>query len=426
MAVLICGFLIRGFKVATDHFEYPLWATPVSHGIGALLPDWANGATWVALVKIYISMAWLITIALNVTMGVAWHRFLAFFNIFFKRGAGEAGRLRPGRAAADDERGQAARLRGGRPGEGPVRRRPGRAVHLEGPAGLLHLHGVRPLPVAVPGLEHRQAALAEAAGPVAARPRVREGALSARRRRQGSDRRGEGHRGPARAHGRAGAGRGQPAADRHRGRAGRHRPRRALVLHHLRRLRRAVPGGHRARRPHRGHAPLPGADRVELPARGRRDAAQPGEQGQPVGFAAEHPRGLDQGPRLPRAAGRPRWTTSSTCSGSAAPERSRTGPRRPPGRSPRCCNEAGVNYAILGEGETCTGDPARRIGNEFVFQMLAQQNVETLNEAKRQEDRRHLPALLQHPGQRVRAARRQVRGRAPHPAAGPPGRRPAS
>src|SRR3712207_8344438 len=36
---------------------------------------------------------------------------------------------------------------------------------------------------------------------------------------------------------------------------------------------------------------------------------------------------------------------------------------------------------IFGEGETCSGDPARRIGNEFVFQMLAQQNVETLNEA---------------------------------------------
>ncbi|HET9516323.1 MAG TPA: (Fe-S)-binding protein, partial [Actinoplanes sp.] len=44
-------------------------------------------------------------------------------------------------------------------------------------------------------------------------------------------------------------------------------------------------------------------------------------------------------------------------------------------------HEAGVDYAILGEGETCTGDPARRIGNEFVFQMLAAQNVETLNEA---------------------------------------------
>ena len=65
-------------------------------------------------------------------------------------------------------------------------------------------------------------------------------------------------------------------------------------------------------------------------------------------------------------------------------------------------HEAGVDFAILGEGETCTGDPARRIGNEFVFQMLAQQNVETLNEVGRQEDRRDLPALLQHPGQRVR------------------------
>ena len=42
---------------------------------------------------------------------------------------------------------------------------------------------------------------------------------------------------------------------------------------------------------------------------------------------------------------------------------------------------AGVNFAVLGPAETCTGDPARRIGNEFVFSMLAQQNIETLNEA---------------------------------------------
>ncbi len=42
---------------------------------------------------------------------------------------------------------------------------------------------------------------------------------------------------------------------------------------------------------------------------------------------------------------------------------------------------AGVEFAILGSGETCTGDPARRLGNEFVFQLLAAQNVETLNEA---------------------------------------------
>ncbi|GAA2109657.1 (Fe-S)-binding protein [Actinomadura alba] len=42
---------------------------------------------------------------------------------------------------------------------------------------------------------------------------------------------------------------------------------------------------------------------------------------------------------------------------------------------------AGVKFGVLGPMEACTGDPARRLGMEFVFQMLAQQNVETLNEA---------------------------------------------
>ncbi len=44
-------------------------------------------------------------------------------------------------------------------------------------------------------------------------------------------------------------------------------------------------------------------------------------------------------------------------------------------------HQAGVTFAVLGPAETCTGDPARRIGNEFVFSMLAQQNIEVLNEA---------------------------------------------
>jgi Fe-S oxidoreductase len=44
-------------------------------------------------------------------------------------------------------------------------------------------------------------------------------------------------------------------------------------------------------------------------------------------------------------------------------------------------NVAGVKFAVLGPAEACTGDPARRLGNEFVFSMLAQQNIETLNEA---------------------------------------------
>jgi Fe-S oxidoreductase len=40
---------------------------------------------------------------------------------------------------------------------------------------------------------------------------------------------------------------------------------------------------------------------------------------------------------------------------------------------------AGVNYAVLGHSEACTGDPARRAGNEMLFQMQAEANVETLN-----------------------------------------------
>ncbi|SDQ58883.1 (Fe-S)-binding protein [Thermostaphylospora chromogena] len=42
---------------------------------------------------------------------------------------------------------------------------------------------------------------------------------------------------------------------------------------------------------------------------------------------------------------------------------------------------AGVKFAVLGPMEACTGDPARRLGMEFLYNMLAQQNIETLNEA---------------------------------------------
>jgi Fe-S oxidoreductase len=44
-----------------------------------------------------------------------------------------------------------------------------------------------------------------------------------------------------------------------------------------------------------------------------------------------------------------------------------------------CLNAAGVRFAILGQEESCTGDPARRMGNDYVYQMLAMGNIETLN-----------------------------------------------
>src|SRR2546423_4785878 len=98
VAIVVCIFLIRGFKAANGQLPYPVWAAPISHALGAGLPASAAAITVVALVKILVSLAWFVVIAVNLTMGVAWHRFAAFFNIFFKRSASSApalGGLRP-------------------------------------------------------------------------------------------------------------------------------------------------------------------------------------------------------------------------------------------------------------------------------------------------------------------------------------------
>ena len=59
---------------------------------------------------------------------------------------------------------------------------------------------------------------------------------------------------------------------------------------------------------------------------------------------------------------------------------------------------AGVKFAILGAGETCSGDSARRLGNEFLFQQLGQENVETLNAVfeERPAGRRKIVATCPH------------------------------
>ena len=55
--------------------------------------------------------------------------------------------------------------------------------------------------------------------------------------------------------------------------------------------------------------------------------------------------------------------------------------------------QAGVKFAILGREETCTGDPARRLGNEYLYATIAAQNVETLN-VQAQSNRHPMPPLL--------------------------------
>ncbi|MDY5839867.1 MAG: (Fe-S)-binding protein, partial [Corynebacterium camporealensis] len=57
---------------------------------------------------------------------------------------------------------------------------------------------------------------------------------------------------------------------------------------------------------------------------------------------------------------------------------------------------AGVKFGVLATGETCTGDPARRAGNEFLFQMMAEHNVATLNDAFSGLDRRKIITTCPH------------------------------
>ena len=69
----------------------------------------------------------------------------------------------------------------------------------------------------------------------------------------------------------------------------------------------------------------------------------------------------------------------STSTGSAAPARSTTRTRRSPRRWPSCCAAPASTSPILGPSEMCTGDSARRSGNEYLFQMLAMPNIEMLD-----------------------------------------------
>jgi Fe-S oxidoreductase len=57
---------------------------------------------------------------------------------------------------------------------------------------------------------------------------------------------------------------------------------------------------------------------------------------------------------------------------------------------------AGVEFMVLGEGESCTGDPARRLGNEFLFQMQGAQNVEVLNEVFGERPTKKIVATCPH------------------------------
>jgi Fe-S oxidoreductase len=368
IGVLACGFAIRGFKVATGTFEFPAWATPVSHALGAALPAWTDGATVAALVKILISMTWLIVIAVNVTMGVAWHRFLAFPNIFFKRdpakpaGSG-LGPLRP-------------MMSGGKPLDfeeaDPDKDQFGvAAVEQFTWKGLLDFttctecgrcqsqcpawNTGKPLSPKLLVLSLRDHAYAKAPYLLAggnAHAGVDALALAEAERPLigGPDEQGVIDPDVLWSCTTCGACVEQCPVD----------------IEHvdhivdMRRYQVLI------------ESSFPSEAGVML--RNLENKGNP--WGAPQNTREDWTKGLDF--EVPRAGDADdfEYLFWVGCAG-AFDDRAKRTTRA----VATLLHEAGVDFAILGEGETCSGDPARRVGNEFLFQMLAQQNVETLTEA---------------------------------------------
>jgi Fe-S oxidoreductase len=379
LAVLICGFLIRGFKVANDYFNYPAWATPVSHALGDALPASPAAVSVVALAKIIISMAWLITISLNVTMGVAWHRFTAFFNIFFKRepaapGSG-LGALRPMMSAgkpldfetADPEQDQfgvaaveqftwkglldfttcteCGRCQSQCPAWNTGKPLSPKLVmlslrdHAYAKAPYLLAGGGKTLTGDEKGTPEQLAKVNVLALAEAERPLI----------------------GDAEAGGII-----DPDALWSCTTCGACVEQCPVDIEHvdhivdMRRYQVLIESNFPAEA---------GVMLRNLESKGNPWGAPPAtREDWTKGLEFEVPKVSDGGDF--------EYLFWVGCAG-AFEDRAKKTTRA----IATLLHEAGVSFAILGNGETCTGDPARRIGNEFVFQMLAQQNVETLNEA---------------------------------------------
>ena len=90
LAVVFCVIALRGLEGALAGEKSWSLHYAISWPAVLFFSSWStsaieNAIVVVAAAKVLVSMAWFIVIASNLTMGVAWHRFLAFFNIYFKR-----------------------------------------------------------------------------------------------------------------------------------------------------------------------------------------------------------------------------------------------------------------------------------------------------------------------------------------------------
>jgi Fe-S oxidoreductase len=365
--VVICILTIRALKVAAGEFPFPVWAAPVAHAFGAVfggLPESAAlaGVTLVALVKILISMAWFVVIAMNLSMGVAWHRFAAFPNIWFKRSGGSSpalGALQPMRSGgkpldfeeADPDKDQfgiaaveqftwkglldfstcteCGRCQSQCPAWNTAKPLSPKLLVLS-----LRDHAYAKAPYLLSPDSAPAKALAEAERPLVGGPEE-NGVID-------------------------------PDVLWSCTTCGACVEQCPVDIEHvdhivdMRRYQVLIESN------------FPTEAGVML--RNLENKGNP--WGSPQSAREDWTKGLDFAvPRVGEVEDF-EYLFWVGCAG-AFEDRAKKTTRA----VATLLHEAGVRYAILGEGESCTGDPARRIGNEFLFQMMAQQNVETLDEA---------------------------------------------
>jgi len=100
LAVVFCVMALRGLEGALLNIDSWSWHYAISYPAVLFFSNYSIGEIEnliqiVAFIKIVVSMTWFIVVGINLTMGIAWHRFLAFFNIYFKRTPGKVNALGP-------------------------------------------------------------------------------------------------------------------------------------------------------------------------------------------------------------------------------------------------------------------------------------------------------------------------------------------
>ena len=100
VAIVFCVIALRGLEGALLNKSDWSWHYAISFPAVLFFSKYSatqveNLIQIIAFTKIVVSMAWFIVVGLNLNMGIAWHRFLAFFNIYFKRTPGKVNALGP-------------------------------------------------------------------------------------------------------------------------------------------------------------------------------------------------------------------------------------------------------------------------------------------------------------------------------------------